>query len=523
MVSKESSINKMLIVILYALLFSVTYLLLFSFGGKNASAALSLSGSGTYSNPYKISSPADLKKFRDYVNNGNTMSGQYIELTCDIDMNNEPFICIGYTRTGNNSKDYSFNGIFDGKNHVLQNLTLQSSTGDQYSSFPNGGLFANTDGATIKNLMLSNVSANDFGWFCGALVGDANNTTIENVIVLSGSINNPTAIGDYATGGIVGYAHDGTSINLCKNYASVSCETSGYRAVAGGIVGAIGAKLNGVGDPIYSSASISKCGNFGSVVANSITLYDAYAGGVAGYAGCNIENCFNQGTINSNSNNNSVKNTAYAGGIVGYSNSTCVNCYNTGAVSGGYVFEEKSDSYVIKSGFLGIGQKTAKISLIYSTKTKTSSINGYIDATVTNCYSTYSVSKKPLFLLTLKENDTVCFNNHNCSSSKTYTFSNDYYFKSAALADPDYRHRQPTYSLMITIYSDSSQSTAKKSFVYTQQPLNKNGTELPSSSLQSDLPSGFSSDVWAIYTSIDNGYPHFKGKYWVDYSETPDA
>lgn len=518
MVSKESSINKMLIVILYALLFSVTYLLLFSFGGKNASAALSLSGSGTSTNPYKISSPADLKNFRDYVNNGNTMSGQYIELTCDIDMNNEPFICIGYTRTGNNSKNYSFNGIFDGKNHVLQNLTLQSSTGDQYSGFPNGGLFANTINATIKNLFLKNVNAYDFGWYSGALIGDANNTTIENIYVLSGSVVSDSINGDYATGGIVGYAHDGTSMNFCFNYASVSSSSIGYRTVSGGVVGAIGAKLSG-NSPTYSSASISKCGNFGSVVAKSTTGWESYAGGVAGYAGCKIENCFNQGSVNSDAN--FVYDYGFAGGIVGYSNSECSKCYNTGTITGGYTKTSKTEEYVLVGGVLGIGRKVAYVTVDYY-QVRYANINGNYNAFVSDCYGTNTISYSATAKLTIKENDSYGVNGKNCSEisgSYTYTFSNKYYCYVSQLSYPDNRSREPHYNINAYIYN--KKNAVQASYSFSLYPLKYTGTQMASATLKSDLPSGFSSDVWAIHKDIFNGYPHFKGKYWADYVVEP--
>ena len=52
-------------------------------------------------------------------------------------------------------------------------------------------------------------------------------------------------------------------------------------------------------------------------------------GGISGYNNGMIVNCYNTGSIFSNSFND----YAYAGGIAGYNNKTVINCYNTGVIS----------------------------------------------------------------------------------------------------------------------------------------------------------------------------------------------
>ena len=54
-----------------------------------------------------------------------------------------------------------------------------------------------------------------------------------------------------------------------------------------------------------------------------------YVGGVVGYNGGTVENCYNTGAVNSSGNR--------VGGVVGHNgfSATVTNCYNTGEVSGG--------------------------------------------------------------------------------------------------------------------------------------------------------------------------------------------
>jgi uncharacterized protein YjdB len=123
------------------------------------------------------------------------------------------------------------------------------------------------------------------------------------------------------------------TISNCYNTGSVSASSSNYNAYAGGIVGYAYAYA-------YSSSltiTIANCYNTGEVTASS-SNYNAYAGGIVGYAYAysaalsstmTITNCYNTGSVTASSNGN-----AFAGGIVGYasiygfsSTVSVVNCY----------------------------------------------------------------------------------------------------------------------------------------------------------------------------------------------------
>ncbi len=67
-------------------------------------------GEGTSANPYKIKSSADWKQLADDVNGGNSYSGQFFEMTADIDAQG---ISVG-------SESKPFSGTFSGGMYTHQ-------------------------------------------------------------------------------------------------------------------------------------------------------------------------------------------------------------------------------------------------------------------------------------------------------------------------------------------------------------------------------------------------------------------
>ena len=153
----------------------------------------------------------------------------------------------------------SFKGTFDGCGHTISNINIIP----QIYSKNSVGLFANLDGATIKNLNIKNFSTylpNGTYYIgeskVGALAGNANNSivenvTCENILVGSSVFYNPSA--KAYLGGLVGYITGESKISHCcikgnnnniifRNYNTKSIETSHV----GGLVG-------------YSEADIESC------------------------------------------------------------------------------------------------------------------------------------------------------------------------------------------------------------------------------------------------------------------------
>ena len=149
-------------------------------------------------------------------------------------------------------------------------------------------------------------------------------------------------------GGVVGYASD-TTITTIANNGSVS----GSKNV-GGIVGefnSLGKSVSGAtnSDAITSSntaagivgklteGSISGSKNTGRVTASVATTIGektgAFLGGIAGWANGNVNNCYNSGTVTTET---SWGNSNIVGGIVGFlvNGKTVSYCYNSGTIVG---------------------------------------------------------------------------------------------------------------------------------------------------------------------------------------------
>ena len=162
-------------------------------GGITGNPAL-ITGSGTETVPYQISTADQLKRFRDIVNGagGQTQNrGAYAVLTADIDLNNEPWTPIGP------DKDSAYTGTFDGQGHTVKNLSVTVNVQPGRA-----GLFGCVKDGTIRKLTVAgsvSCTANQ-GW-CGGIAGYAMDETIENCASLC--TVSCTGI-DARVGGIVG-------------------------------------------------------------------------------------------------------------------------------------------------------------------------------------------------------------------------------------------------------------------------------------------------------------------------------
>ena len=134
-----------------------------------------ITGSGTESDPYQISTAAQLKRFRDIVNGtgGQTQNrGAYAVLTANIDLNNEPWTPIGNYTEGN---QIYYEGTFDGGGHTISGLNV---TGE----FVYAGLFGTVKDGTIKSLTVAGkVSPSNSQCIVGGIVGYASNAVIKKL------------------------------------------------------------------------------------------------------------------------------------------------------------------------------------------------------------------------------------------------------------------------------------------------------------------------------------------------------
>ena len=218
-------------------------------------------------NIIEISSAEELANFREDVNSGNSYEGKAVLLTSDITLSGNWTPIGAYSEETENNHyldvpvNKPFKGIFDGCNHTVNNLQIDSTEDYQ-------GLFGLVIDGTIRDITIAEGSSVKAGGVSGAMVG--------TLYGFSGNIyncvNNANAEFSGTGGGIVGGLIGQHTVSNCKNYGSITTQGS-----AGGIVGG----SNGIDweEEFYNySHKIIDCGNYGTV-SNS----GNNCGGIAGY------------------------------------------------------------------------------------------------------------------------------------------------------------------------------------------------------------------------------------------------
>jgi len=336
------------------------------------SLVYALTGKGTENSPYLIQSLADFDEFAADPNYWD----DYIQLNCDIDLAGRTYTtaviapdidCLSYF----NFEGIPFTGVFDGADHRIINLTIDTS------GIPNDflGLFGmiSSQQAHVKKLRLENVSITgaDFNMDLdnsvnfGALCGELHDATISDCYV-SGSLSkasgagglcgenfqgsiancfaNVSVTGFGTSGGLCGINWSGTIIN-CHAEGQV---TSDYAVLMGGLCGhnylygvinnssASGAVIGGQsslsigglcgGNESYSI--INGCYATGSVTGG---MYSHGLGGLSGGNGsnCTISNSYAAGSVESGDSSGNI------GGLCGGNSGVIINCYAVGFITCG--------------------------------------------------------------------------------------------------------------------------------------------------------------------------------------------
>lgn len=314
----------------------------------NAENWNTIEGSGTESDPYKLSTTRNLLAMKAALVKGQMT---YFKLMNDIDMSS-----IENWDPLNPDEPYDLRIVFDGGGHSLKNLKSKEK---HYSSFfgvlygkcynvkfvdaeivsasnSGAGIIGGYIGTGGKPAIVSEVEAsgiitcNGKGQSVGGLGGNAREATIENCTV-NVTVSNPMGDGSNrtATGGIVGKTIDSAvKIKNCIVRGVVEITKGINNTYTGGIVGwqsAAGAEITGcevyatvksagerVGGIVghYQGGTLSGCKFYGEVNAAS-----RLAGGIAGITSSAsiIENCLSSGKI-------VCKNIV--GGIVGMNENT---------------------------------------------------------------------------------------------------------------------------------------------------------------------------------------------------------
>ena len=181
----------------------------------------------TETDPYVINNKDQLDLLAQRVNNGTTYSGKFFKLGADItyshttDWDDDNSTENNYTAIGcklgsdPNTDHHPFSGTFDGDGHTVSGIRIYKSGNDWADGCQ--GLFGYTDGATVKNVTLTDARITGYQ-SVGGIIGDASNATLRNNLAIGCAIS----AGEYR-GAIVGNNDGSTTAN---NYYS-GCTVGG--------------------------------------------------------------------------------------------------------------------------------------------------------------------------------------------------------------------------------------------------------------------------------------------------------
>lgn len=254
---------------------------------------------GTEENPYLIYKIEDLIKLAQKVNSGDTLTNKYIKQINDLDFTNSKFTMIGM-------KAYPFQGIYDGDNKRIDNISITDTT--ETNKDNRMGFFRYISNATIKNLTLSgnyNI-INDCGGFVGGAIGNCNILNCHNYINITNSVSG------FSAGGILGYLNPSSNVLIdnCSNNANITNVDN-----TGGLVGLVhssvltltNGKNTGTVTANIAGGLVSKDNSGGAtiIIRNSQnsgevrgkTYADAFVGNMSQKGSLTNEGCSNTGNI----------------------------------------------------------------------------------------------------------------------------------------------------------------------------------------------------------------------------------
>ena len=343
-------------------------------------------GSGTESDPYQIKTAEQLSCFAKSVNNGATYEGQYIKQVKNIKLNDKVLENVeNNTLTGLNTwtpigtiiwdiieEKYvvtnEFKGTYDGNDLTISGVYINDPAAEYV------GLFSAIEGATIKNLTLSDnyVSGKKF---MAILVGFASTrddpvgSTIDNVKTYGKVIGENHNAGIISTAAPLTAIADSTRITNSENYADVTSTEANAMGIAYTNVIIINGKNYGTITAVHDVAGI--CG-YNSYVIDSENhgeiVGEAYVSGI-GRSNTIVMSSDNYGNIIGRTINGTVSNP---NGYIGISSSgTAIDCNNYGDIetnssnTAGIVYGGGNSYNCGNTGKIYVHDNTTTVSSIY--------------------------------------------------------------------------------------------------------------------------------------------------------------
>lgn len=265
-----------------------------------------IQGEGTKTNPYLI---YDVKTFL-YLTKEETKN-KYYKLMSDLDFANV-----------NNYPKINFKGTLDGNNKTLKNIST-IGTGVFYSI----GDYNLT--SMVENLNIENINITPGnGDYLGGLVSVAENATLKNIHLKSGSVKNITGFNtSSSTGGFAGNVNNTTIIDNCSTSLDVSSEKN--------VGGFIGINMNATIKNSYVNGKISGKSNVGAFIglqAISDTKYNVPENTYYDYSKTKLSNAVG-GYDKWMHNLNTLSEKDFGKGIVGISVLEEININKVGKIS----------------------------------------------------------------------------------------------------------------------------------------------------------------------------------------------
>ena len=342
----------------------------------------------------------DAKEFKDFaaaVNEGRSFSRWInestgaVELQADIDLEGAEWTPVGHgtVRTSHAITGSAFTGVFDGKNHTVDNFKVSvPASGANVAA----GLFGAISKATVKNLVIGqNVviknSSNTGFVTMGAAVGFASESTLENIdsyakmvndagkastrLVVGGTlgtlfssaekattakdikghatfdvtnnINTANGATGFIVGGVIGYT-DGKNMDTTPVKIENAVNYSDFSVQATRTAGVIGT--------MNSNSIAEGCVNNGNILCSDVKATNSRVAGIVSAMGTNtaLKNCVNYGDMAFNVSGDSTH--GYAAGVVGQVNDAGdYTGYLDGCESYGTI---QSDMWFATEKYLGI-------------------------------------------------------------------------------------------------------------------------------------------------------------------------
>ena len=286
-------------------------------GGKGGTGGAGGTGAAM---PIIIHNVEEFMSFAKDVNDGNVADGRRIYLDADLDLSGMDWVPIGGSRK-------VFNGIFDGRNHVIKGLRFDKDA-------EAAGLFGECGKKSgIRNLIVYGEVKNEneyTGGIAGRSSGEITNCQFYGNV--SGSNRDGCTVG-----GIVGLNEGRVRDCLFSGSVSAKATSMNKTAFAGGIAGET------------KSGSVTTCMAFGTVSNDGYN--ESGGGGIVGFLrGGEVYGCSHVGNVDEDG--------GYGGGVVGIAEDRDNNirmCFQYGEVN--YVATRYVSNRV--GGVLGKGKSTS--------------------------------------------------------------------------------------------------------------------------------------------------------------------